>query len=264
MSSLSFRPRKPLGESLQPENSSPIPRSKSPWKSVLRFRKSTKSHDREPKNPSPQVDPASLSTFPEYKADTTTPSEADNIWLRAEKTLSEDNEKKKIFQAYLEILESEFGTKLKPSGTADRQKQLCQLLDSKTQELEDKWKVRFGDHDKQIGNLLHGAFKNVLMAKDLVNSAASANPPAAIACAGVTVVLTVSITPYQCTQCVFIFAYISAASHSSRRAKYNSSQGLGIYLRVNLPPSHHGRSLSITGKASVSRPRPFHLISTKV
>lgn len=152
----------------------------------MRFGKSTKFHDREPKNPSPQVSSASLSAFPESKHDATTPSEADNIWVRAEKKLSEDNEKRKILQAYLDILESELGSKLKPSGTADRQKQLCQLLDSKTQELEDK------NNDKQFSNLLAGAFKNVLIAKDLVNSAAIVSPPAAIACAGVTIVLTVS------------------------------------------------------------------------
>jgi hypothetical protein len=106
--------------------------------------------------------------------------------------LSKDKEKRKILKAYLEILGSELGSELKPSGSIDRQKQLCQLLDTKTQELEDKkWNVRFGDHAVEVSNLLDGAFKNVLIAKDLINSAAVASPPAAIACAGVTVVLTV-------------------------------------------------------------------------
>jgi hypothetical protein len=107
--------------------------------------------------------------------------------------LNDDKGKRKIWQTYLEILESELGSELKASRTADRQQQLCQLLDIKTQELEDKkWKVRFGDHNVEVRDLLTGTFKNVLIAKDLINSAASASPPAAIACAGVTVVLTVS------------------------------------------------------------------------
>ena len=106
--------------------------------------------------------------------------------------LSKDTEKRKILQAYLEILGSELGSELKPSGSIDRQRQLCQLLDTKTQELEGKkWNVRFGDHAVEVSTLLDGAFKNVLIAKNLINSAVIASPPAAIACAGVTVVLTV-------------------------------------------------------------------------
>jgi hypothetical protein len=114
---------------------------------------------------------------------------------RAEQMLSKDKEKRKILKAYLDILGAELGSELKPSGSIDRQKQLCQLLHTKTQELEDKKGLgscgRFGDHAVEVNNLLDGAFKNVLIAKDLINSAAIASPPAAIACAGVTVVLTV-------------------------------------------------------------------------
>jgi hypothetical protein len=107
--------------------------------------------------------------------------------------LMDDSNKREIWQAHLKSLALELGSDLKPSGTEDRQNQLFQLLDAKTRELKDKkWKIRFGDHTSEVGDLLTRTSKNVLMAKDVITSAASASPPAAIACAGVTVVLTVS------------------------------------------------------------------------
>jgi len=177
----------------QSENTGSTPLPESSWRSALRFRESPKRGEGEPKNPYPDVGTAGSSPPTESKPDAATSSEDDNLWMRAEQMLSGDKRKRKIWQTYLEILGSELGSELKPSTTADRQKQLCQLLDAKTQELEDKkWTVRFGDHGVEARDLLTGAFKNVLIAKDLINSAASASPPAAIACAGVTIVLTVS------------------------------------------------------------------------
>jgi hypothetical protein len=229
MSPLSSRLRRFQGKDPHSENSSSTSRSESSWRSALRFGKSPKRGDGEPTNPSAKAGSAGSRAPLEPKPDA---SEADNLWVRAEQMLSNDKRKTKILQAYLEILESELGSELKLSGTADRQKQLCQLLDAKTQELEDKkWKVRFGDHNVEVRDLLTGAFKNVLIAKDLINSAARASPPAAIACAGVTVVLTVSrplskqrcskqseACPLMVTRSVFRHAYSFAASRSSGRA----------------------------------------------
>src|SRR5271155_716045 len=191
MSPLSSRLRRLRGKGPQSENSGSTSRLESSRRSALPFGESPKRSDGEPKNPSPKAGSAGSSAPLESKPDAATSSEADNLWVRAEQMLSNDKRKTEILQAYREILKSELKSELKPSGTADRQKQLCQLLDAKTQELEDKkWKVRFGDHNVEVRDLLTGAFKNVLTANQLVNSAASASPPAAIACAGVTVVLT--------------------------------------------------------------------------
>jgi hypothetical protein len=232
MSPLSSRLRRLQGKDPHSENSSSTSRSESSWRSALRFGKSPKRGDGEPTNPSPKDGSAGSRAPLESKSDAATSSEADNLWVRAEQMLSNDKTKTKILQAYLEILESELGSELKPSGTADRQKQLCQLLDAKTQELEDKkWKVRFGDHNVEVRDQLIRAFKNVMIAKDLINSAAHASPPAAIACAGVTVVLTASrplskqrcskqseACPLMATRSVFRHAYWFAASRSSGRA----------------------------------------------
>jgi hypothetical protein len=266
--------RRLRGKGPQSENSSSALRSETSWRSAFRLGKSPKRGDGEPKNPSPEVGLTGSSPSLESKPDAAISSEADNIWVRAEQMLSNDKRKREIFQAYLEILESELGSGLKPSGTADRQKQLCQLLDAKTQELEDKkWKVRFGDHNVEVRDLLTGAFKNVLTANQLIKSAASASAPAAIACAGVTVVLTVSwplskqrcskpgeACPLHLTRCALRYAYSTAASRSSRRATCYSLKGIGLYLSIDLPSPYCGGSLPIKGKASVSGLKAFHAL----
>ena len=181
------RARAKTPQSEDPKSSPPRERS---WKSAFRFRKPTNRGNGELKNFSPEV--GSADSKPD--ADAATSIEADSIWVRAEKKLTNDEKKKELFQAYLGILESQLGWKLKAGGTADRQKQLCQLLNDKTKELEDKkWKVRFGDHKVDVSDKLARAFQNVLIAKDLIISASSTSPPAAIACIGVTLLLTVSL-----------------------------------------------------------------------
>ncbi|KAI9862582.1 MAG: hypothetical protein M1813_004434, partial [Trichoglossum hirsutum] len=193
MPSLSSSFRGLIRNGPQSENPGSESPRESSLRSALRFRKSAKRVGGEPKN-SREVGSTGSSTPAGSKSDTATSSETGNIWVRAEQMLSKDERKREVFQAYLGILESQLGSKLQPSGTADRQKQLCQLLDDKTQELEDeKWKVQFGDHKVEVADKLTGALKNVLIAKDLINSASIASPPAAIACAGITVLLTVSL-----------------------------------------------------------------------
>ena len=112
--------------------------------------------------------------------------------MRAEQVLSNDEKIKHIWQAYLEGLGSELGLKVKPNGDIGWQAQVSELLDAKAKELEEKnWKVHFGDHTVEVRDLLTRTFKSILAAKDIINSAASASPPAAIACAGATVILSV-------------------------------------------------------------------------
>jgi hypothetical protein len=183
-----------LGKDPKADDSVSTPLSQNSQKPALRVAKSPEARDRELKNPpssafNPVDSNASLKSTP----NTTTCSEPTDLWERAEQILSNDQGKKEILQAYLEILESELGSGLKARGTVDRQEQLCELLDTKTRELEKrKWILEFGEYNVDFRTLLTRAFKSVLLAKDIVNSAASASPPAAIACAGVTVILTVS------------------------------------------------------------------------
>jgi hypothetical protein len=118
----------------------------------------------------------------------------DDLWARAEEALKCDPVKKKVFEDYLEILGQRLDSKLEPTDGHDRHKQLCQLIDVETKELEDKkWKFQVGDYTRDVADLFQRSFKAILSVKDLVNAAASSCPPAALACAGATVVLTVSV-----------------------------------------------------------------------
>jgi len=99
---------------------------------------------------SPQVSTPNSAISPEAKRDDTAPSNVDNIWVRAEKKLCDDK-KSKILKAYIKILEEELGLELNPIGTVERQRQLCELLDSKTQDADDKrWKIQFGGHEATV------------------------------------------------------------------------------------------------------------------
>ncbi|KAE8398358.1 hypothetical protein BDV37DRAFT_31958 [Aspergillus pseudonomiae] len=120
--------------------------------------------------------------------------EKESLWVRAEQLLREDDKKRRIWQASLDILEEEFGSRLQPTGKTDLRRQFCNLLDAKTRDLEGKkWSVRFGDHRIAVKDQLIRVFQNVLIAKDAIGHAANLSPPAAIACAGVTVVLSLVV-----------------------------------------------------------------------
>jgi hypothetical protein len=143
--------------------------------------------------PSPAVDPAGSRTPLQSTPDTAIGTETGDLWERAEHTLSKDKGKKDLLQAYFEILESELGAKLEPRGTANRQEHLNKLLDTKTRELEEKKsKLRIGDDAVDVRHLLAKASNIVSFAKDIISTAASAHPASAIACAGATVIFTVS------------------------------------------------------------------------
>lgn len=100
----------------------------------------------------------------------------------------------RILKEATEIIE-ESGLKAGPHGTADHQ-QLRSFLDTKVDELEQKkWMVRVDDHYIGVRDQLTRLIRNILVLKDVVSTAASASPPAAIVCAGMTVSLLVSAPP---------------------------------------------------------------------
>ena len=115
-----------------------------------------------------------------------------DLWQRAEQKLCADDVKGKIYKAYLEILEFQSSVKIEP-GVAHRQKSVCELLNAKADTLRDeKSGSRFGaERNVEIRSLFMTISKKVLAAKDIVMSAASASPPAAIACAGTMICLLV-------------------------------------------------------------------------
>ncbi|GAB1215645.1 hypothetical protein ATERTT37_004837 [Aspergillus terreus] len=110
---------------------------------------------------------------------TSTTSEPPDLWSEAEKRLRQDEKMSRVMDEAVEILE-EFGMKVGSYATADRQ-QLSEFLDTRVDELEQKkWIVRVGGHSIGVQDQLTRIFKNVLVVKDIVTTAAAASPPAAI------------------------------------------------------------------------------------
>ena len=120
-----------------------------------------------------------------------------DLWDRAEEELSNDKGKAEILEAYQEILRSQLGSELAARGTASRHEQMSQLLNAKIEELERrKWRLHLGDHNIEVETLFSGVVRNILLAKDIISSAALADPHAALACAGMSIILTVSLAEF--------------------------------------------------------------------
>ncbi|KAJ3954744.1 hypothetical protein N0V92_008734, partial [Colletotrichum tropicale] len=69
--------------------------------------------------------------------------------------------------------------------------QAAKLLNAKAEELKNrKMTVGSGKHAVDIEPHFNNVAKHIITAKDLINSAAGADPHASVACAGVVVILT--------------------------------------------------------------------------
>ncbi|GIJ89300.1 hypothetical protein Asppvi_008237 [Aspergillus pseudoviridinutans] len=113
--------------------------------------------------------------------------ETDDLWLKAELLLKKDEKTSKILAAATEILEADFHFQV-PSNALIARDQICSFLNAQARELEEKkWVVTLGGHSIKVADQLTRTFRNVLIIKDVINTAATASPPAAIACAGVMV-----------------------------------------------------------------------------
>lgn len=160
----------------------------------LRRRLRKKSPDKTDENPSEDCLPSPEMSLVTQAA----PQELEDLWMGAEWRLKQNETTKNILTASAEILQIHFGLNVQTEGITGRE--LCGFLDTKNRELEEnKWVVHFGGHKIKVEQQLTRAFQNVLMVKDVFTTAASASPPAAIACAGVTVGLLVRLyCPSQC------------------------------------------------------------------
>jgi ankyrin repeat protein len=114
-------------------------------------------------------------------------------WLEAQQLLRKDKTLDKIWVESIHILNSRVGLKSENDGNAIRVNDLRTFLNVTTERLDDKkWTIQddIGQDDKR--KKLTKVCQNILLVKDIVNSAAAASPPAAIACAGITAGLLVN------------------------------------------------------------------------
>ena len=186
---------------LRPSNSTADgDRSVSPLRSLIqRFKKPPRKDTDEASNTTPkprkETDESSNTApkpQPKPQQNPAISSKFGNAWLKAEEQLKEERGKRALLEKYDEILGLELGIDLKSLEPTDHHKQLVQLLEKKVQELESKKITVLLGCTPGFEERLKDIFQNVLTAKDLISAAASASPPASIACAGVTVILTVS------------------------------------------------------------------------
>ncbi|OQD68167.1 hypothetical protein PENPOL_c003G02254 [Penicillium polonicum] len=114
-------------------------------------------------------------------------------WLEAQQLLRKDKTLDKIWVESIHILNSTVGLKFENDGNAIRVNDLRTFLNVMTERLDDKkWTIQddIGQDDKR--KKLTKVCQNILLVKDIVNSAAAASPPAAIAFAGITAGLLVN------------------------------------------------------------------------
>ncbi|KAH0565359.1 hypothetical protein GP486_001242 [Trichoglossum hirsutum] len=160
--------------------------------------------------PKTSSQPDSLVPNPQEPADEKAPASPvhpvnltpSDLWDRAEESLHNDKDKGKIMQAYLEILGLKLTdgsiVKLGNIGTSDRQKQLFLLTEKKVEELkEERWKLHWGGHEVGVVTLVNGIANGVRLAKDVASSTTCAGPHTALACAGVSVILSMLVNPVE-------------------------------------------------------------------
>ena len=117
-----------------------------------------------------------------------------DFWDRAEEYLlnSPDPGMRDVMVTYLSILESATESKLAARGTLTRQIQLSDFTAKRIQTIDEKkWTVNIGKNETVVDGVLTGIAKNILAAKELISTAASADPHIALACAGVSLIITV-------------------------------------------------------------------------
>ncbi|OQE42284.1 hypothetical protein PENCOP_c004G05716 [Penicillium coprophilum] len=151
--------------------------------------------DNENSEYTPQIEERPIAQPPSNSLQPTLEQPSD-LWDRAEKALREssNDETRKVMETYLSILESELGFAMAGMASSDRQKQLFDFTIRRIQTLDDnKWTIRLRENQISVESFFTGIVNNVLAVKDIVSTAASADPHISLACAGVTVILSLLI-----------------------------------------------------------------------
>ncbi|KAF4476165.1 Vegetative incompatibility protein HET-E-1 [Colletotrichum fructicola Nara gc5] len=120
-----------------------------------------------------------------------------DLWAKAADVLKSDPdpEKRSLIEQYSATLKEEIGpSKMDDCATPFlglQPGQAAKLLNAKAEELKNrKMTVGSGKHAVEVEPHFNNVAKHIITAKDLINSAARADPHASVACAGVIVILT--------------------------------------------------------------------------
>ena len=125
-----------------------------------------------------------------------------DLWDRAYEILREDKDSRKLMDAYEKILLSElkddhsFPAVAEDTGTSTREIYMSALVEKKVKAVEDaRWKFQLGERTIELKIQIDRIVKAILFAKDFVSSAVSAEPHAALAWAGVCMLLPLLLNP---------------------------------------------------------------------
>ena len=125
-----------------------------------------------------------------------------DLWDRAYEVLREDKESRKLMDAYEKILLSElkddhsFPAVAEGTGTSMRRRNMLALVRKKVKAVDDaRWKFQLGERTVELKTQVDRIVKAILFAKDFVSSAVSAEPHAALAWAGVCMLLPLLLNP---------------------------------------------------------------------
>lgn len=152
--------------------------------------------------PAAQASNAVQSTLVEPSAQHEAESQPHDLWDRAYESLREEKESRKIIDAYEKILLSElkddhsFPVVTEGTGLSKRGRDMSALVQKKVKAMEDaRWKFQLGDLTVEMKTQVDRIVKAILFAKDLVSPAVSAEPHAALAWAGVCMLLPLLLNP---------------------------------------------------------------------
>ncbi|KAF9873361.1 ankyrin repeat protein [Colletotrichum karsti] len=131
----------------------------------------------------------------------TSPKESDqklsDLWLKAADLLraDPDPEKRSLIEQYCMILKEQLGSaddgETVESSFGLRPSHAAKILTTKAEELKErKLTLGAGKQEVNIEPYFNNVAKHIIAAKDLINSASSADSHASVACAGVVVILT--------------------------------------------------------------------------
>ncbi len=125
-----------------------------------------------------------------------------DLWDRAYESLREDKDGRKLMDAYEKILLSDlnddhsFPAVAEGTGTSKRERDMSALVEKKVKAVDDaRWKFQLGERTVEMKTQVDRIIKAILFAKDFVSSAASAEPHAALAWAGVCMLLPLLLNP---------------------------------------------------------------------
>ena len=118
-----------------------------------------------------------------------------DLWDEAYKVLRNDKQKSALLDRYERVLSTGEASKpLGPIGTRSREAQLAMVIDTRLEEVKTATlKYNVGGREIVVDEVVHGIVQKIITAKDFISTAVSSEPHAALAWAGVCIILPVSV-----------------------------------------------------------------------